>query len=176
VNLPTRKGTARVFTSPLGPFSVLFESKSGQILASGFTSQLDQLVKMVPGVELDRASREEVKVTSKAVDEFLDSYFSGIPHAPANLTLNIEGTDFQRGVWREIQKIPFAATASYRDMAERTGKPNSYRAAGSACGANKTALFIPCHRVVETAGNTGKYKWGCGLKEALLNHERSFSR
>lgn len=176
MNSPVRKGVANVSHTLIGPFGVIIESGSGQILASGFTSNPNELVKMVPDVELTGAAGQEVELTSQAVDKFLHSYFSASPgNALANLDLCREGTDFQRAVWSEICKIPFASTASYKEMAHRVGKPNSHRATGSACGANRIALFIPCHRVVKTSGNAGEYRWGSELKTRLLNYERSIS-
>lgn len=171
---PARKGIAKVSHTVIGPFGVIIESGSGQILTSGFTSNPDELVKMVPGVKLTGTAGQEVELTSQTVDKFLESYFSASPgDALSYVDLRLDGTDFQRAVWSEICKIPFASTASYKEVAHRVGKPNSHRATGSACGANRIALFIPCHRVVETSGNTGKYRWGSELKERLLNYERS---
>ena len=174
MNSPTRKGVAKMSRTEIGPFGVIIDSGSGQILASGFTSNPDELVKMAPGVELTGIAGQEVELTSQEVEKFLDSYFSASPwEAPANLGLSLDGTDFQKAVWGEISKIPFASTASYKEVAHKVGKPNSHRATGSACGANRIALFIPCHRVVKASGNAGEYRWGSELKERLLDYERS---
>ena len=57
-------------------------------------------------------------------------------------------TDFQRLVWREIEKIPYGETRSYRDIAIRIGRPKSYRAVANACGKNTLQIIRPCHRVI----------------------------
>ena len=41
-------------------------------------------------------------------------------------------TDFQRLVWREIEKIPYGETRSYRDISIAIGRPKSYRAVAKA--------------------------------------------
>ncbi|NNN19773.1 MAG: methylated-DNA--[protein]-cysteine S-methyltransferase [Acidimicrobiaceae bacterium] len=84
-------------------------------------------------------------------------------------------TVFQKAVWDEICKIPFASTRSYKEIAISLGRVNSYRAAGNACGANRFALLIPCHRVVSSSGATGHYRWGSKIKARLLSHETASS-
>lgn len=49
----------------------------------------------------------------------------------------------------------------------------SFRAVANACGRNKLALIIPCHRVVG-AHDLGGYKWDYDLKKRLLQYEKSF--
>ena len=84
-------------------------------------------------------------------------------------------TDFQRLVWREIEKIPYGETRSYRDIAIRIGRPKSYRAVANACGKNPLPIIRPCHRVICTNGEIGGYSihGGVTLKKALLKCESS---
>ena len=84
-------------------------------------------------------------------------------------------TDFQRLVWREIEKIPYGETRSYRDIAIRIGKPKSYRAVANACGKNPLPIIRPCHRVICSNGEIGGYSinGGAALKKALLKCESS---
>ena len=79
-------------------------------------------------------------------------------------------TDFQRLVWREIEKIPYGETRSYRDIAIRIGRPKSYRAVANACGKNPLPIIRPCHRVICSNGEIGGYSinGGAALKKALL--------
>lgn len=82
------------------------------------------------------------------------------------------GTEFQRAVWHAIAAIPFGATISYRELAERVGKPTGVRAAAAATGRNPISLIVPCHRVVGSNGALTGYAGGLDRKRALLDHER----
>ena len=84
-------------------------------------------------------------------------------------------TDFQRLVWKEIEKIPYGETRSYRDIAIRIGRPRSYRAVANACGKNPLPIIRPCHRVICSNGEIGGYSFNGGvtLKKALLKCESS---
>ena len=84
------------------------------------------------------------------------------------------GTFFQKTVWQEIAKIPLGKTMTYKDVAEKVGRPKAYRAVGTACGKNEMALFIPCHRVVASDGSLSSYAWGIDRKKWLLEHEGGF--
>ena len=87
-----------------------------------------------------------------------------VPLAPS-------GTPFQRAVWRAIDAIPYARTATYAELAARIGRPTAARAVAAACGRNPVAVFTPCHRVVAAEG-LGGFRGGLALKQALLDLER----
>lgn len=88
----------------------------------------------------------------------------------ANLDLN--GTPFQRSVWRYLRTIPSGSTVSYGEVAAGIGRPRAIRAAASACGKNKIAILVPCHRVICSNGRVGHYRWGSWRKRSLLQSER----
>ena len=102
--------------------------------------------------------------------EQLQAYFEGqrrrftLPVAP-------EGTPFQQRVWRELQQIPWGATTTYREIAEKLGQPAAVRAVGHANGRNPVAIVIPCHRVVGANGYLTGYAGGIATKRRLLQHE-----
>jgi AraC family transcriptional regulator of adaptative response/methylated-DNA-[protein]-cysteine methyltransferase len=93
------------------------------------------------------------------------------PASDFALPLDIRGTAFQQRVWQALNDIPPGSTASYTDIANRIGMPNSVRAVAQACGANALAVAIPCHRVVRNDGGLSGYRWGVERKRALLNRE-----
>jgi AraC family transcriptional regulator of adaptative response/methylated-DNA-[protein]-cysteine methyltransferase len=98
----------------------------------------------------------------------------GFVEAPAkglNLPLDIRGTAFQERVWQALREIPAGRTASYAEIAQRIGAPTSMRAVAQACGANRLAVAIPCHRVVRSDGNLSGYRWGVERKRQLLERE-----
>lgn len=81
------------------------------------------------------------------------------------------GTPFQEAVWEAIAQIPFGETRTYQELSRSMGIPHAVRAVANACGANRLALHIPCHRVVRTGGALGGYRWGVTWKSALLSAE-----
>lgn len=100
----------------------------------------------------------------------LCEYFDG-KRRRFNLPLAPEGTDFQRSVWTELQKIPYGRTCSYRDIATEIGNKNACRAVGGANGANSIPILIPCHRVIAADGKIGGYSGGLDIKNKLLEIE-----
>jgi AraC family transcriptional regulator of adaptative response/methylated-DNA-[protein]-cysteine methyltransferase len=88
-----------------------------------------------------------------------------------DLPLDLRGTAFQMRVWKELQKIPYGATATYEQIARRIGSPTASRAVARACASNKVALAVPCHRVVRKGGELSGYRWGVERKKALLERE-----
>ncbi|MGB7801128.1 bifunctional DNA-binding transcriptional regulator/O6-methylguanine-DNA methyltransferase Ada [Buttiauxella sp.] len=93
------------------------------------------------------------------------------PAQQFSLPLDIQGTAFQQQVWQALREIPVGQTASYRDIAQRIGKPQAVRAVAGACAANKLAVIIPCHRVVRHDGALSGYRWGVARKRQLLEIE-----
>ena len=88
--------------------------------------------------------------------------------------LPLKGTEFEVKVWKEISKIPYGETRTYKDLAIAIGKPDSARAVANACGKNPYPPIIPCHRVIRTDGKLGGYsgKGGVKTKKKLLKQEQ----
>ena len=80
----------------------------------------------------------------------------------------LNGTDFQQKVWKEILKIPYGETRSYKQIAINIGRPNSSRAVANACGKNPYPEIIPCHRVIRSDGSVGGYSLKGGIKQKKL--------
>ena len=95
------------------------------------------------------------------------------PSVGFDLPLDIRGTAFQQRVWQALREIPVGRTASYTDIARRIGDPKAVRGVAQACGANKIAVAIPCHRVLRNDGALSGYRWGVERKRALLDKEAS---
>ena len=110
-------------------------------------------------------------------DPVLDGWLARVtafledPAAPLDLPLDIRGTAFQERVWRALRAIPPGETVDYGELAKRIGAPRAARAVGAACGANPTALVIPCHRVRRRDGGLGGWRWGTERKRRLLEAE-----
>lgn len=90
-----------------------------------------------------------------------------------HIALHIEeGSEFERGVWQAMTRIPFGETASYGAIAkELSNGPEAARAVGAACNGNPIPLIIPCHRVVGADGALVGFGGGLPLKRALLDFE-----
>ncbi len=85
--------------------------------------------------------------------------------------LDLEGTEFQKKVWQALQSIPAGETRTYGEIASSIQSPGAARAVGQACGANKLAILIPCHRALPANGSLGGFRWGLSWKEWLLKNE-----
>lgn len=102
----------------------------------------------------------------------LDEYFNS-GRKEFSLSLNAHGTEFQKRVWSELQRIPYGQTVSYRDIACAIGSSDAVRAVGSANGRNPLSIIVPCHRVIGSDGSLTGYGGGLRRKEWLLNFEHS---
>lgn len=101
----------------------------------------------------------------------LGDFFAG-KRQDFSVPLDIEGTSFQKEVWAQLRKIPYAETWSYRDLAARVGRAKAFRAVGTANGRNPLSIIVPCHRVIAADGSLGGYSGGLALKAKLLDLER----
>ena len=89
------------------------------------------------------------------------------------LNLLIQGSNLQKKIWNELQKIPYGKTKTYGQIAKKLH--TSPRYVGNVCGQNSHLLIIPCHRVIRTDGSLGGFSGlgGVKLKERLLNLEKN---
>jgi AraC family transcriptional regulator of adaptative response/methylated-DNA-[protein]-cysteine methyltransferase len=95
------------------------------------------------------------------------------PESDADLTLDLQGSDFECRVWNALREIPVGATTTYGEIAARLGAPRQAREVGEACAANTLAVIVPCHRVVKKDGSISGYRWGVRRKRKLLEREHS---
>jgi len=85
--------------------------------------------------------------------------------------LHLRGTNFQLKVWQALLSMPSGTLASYSKIAGLIGHPRAVRAVGTAVGKNPVAFLIPCHRVIQSLGTIGNYRWGAERKEAMIGWE-----
>ena len=116
---------------------------------------------------------EPDEVLCEAVRQ-LAEYFAGTRREFA-LPLLMDGTEFQRAVWRALQDIPYGQTVSYGDIARAVGRPKACRAVGQANRVNPISIIVPCHRVVGSSGRLTGYGGGMPAKELLLALEARVS-
>jgi len=90
-----------------------------------------------------------------------------------SIPLDIRGTAFQLKVWQFLQSIDDGTTVSYTELAKGIGQPTATRSAATACGKNRIAVLVPCHRVLRGDGSLGGFRWGLERKQQLLDIETS---
>jgi methylated-DNA-[protein]-cysteine S-methyltransferase len=133
----------------------------------------DEAVVAIRYLPLDeRGMSPRTPMARAAVDE-LARYLRDPSHR-FGVPLRMSGTPFQKRVWQAIGEIPLGESRTYAEVARSVR--SSARAVGGACGANRLALVIPCHRVVGSAGSLGGFmnRTGgdpVGIKRWLLAHE-----
>lgn len=116
------------------------------------------------------SSAPEIKALALAQSQ-LGEYFRGQRKA-FDLPLDIQGTEFQQRVWKELAKVPYGKTISYRELARRIKNEKAVRAVGTANGKNPLCVVIPCHRVIASDGTLGGYSGGLDVKARLLQIEQ----
>lgn len=122
------------------------------------------------------AENKEISVF-KSANLWLKKYFSGENPPISNVPIKpLEGTPFQKIVWKILLKIPYGSTATYgeiaSEVARRLGKSKmSAQAVGQAVGQNPISIIIPCHRVIGANGNLTGYNGGIDVKIKLLEIE-----
>ncbi len=123
---------------------------------------------------LQQELRTSVKWGTSAVLKLarqeLDEYFSG-SRTSFSLPLLLCGTAFQKQVWQALMLIPYGATISYSQQAQRLGKPSAIRAVANANGANAISILVPCHRVIGKDCTLTGYAGGLPAKNYLIHLE-----
>ena len=147
--LKTPIGTLQLFADDHGLYRIIFPSCAGNI----------------PAADPAPVSHRLLIATIRQ----LNDYFKGqrqtfdLPLSP-----QAQGTDFQHGVWKCIQEIPYGETLTYGELAAQLGNRNKARAVGSAANKNPLPLVIPCHRVIGVSGRLTGFTGGLASKKFLL--------
>ncbi|MDO4283416.1 MAG: methylated-DNA--[protein]-cysteine S-methyltransferase [Clostridia bacterium] len=124
-------------------------------------------------VEEENENVTENEITRRCAKELLE-YFEG-KRKEFDISLEIDGSEFQKLVWNEILKIPYGTVTTYKEIARRIGRENSVRAVGNIIGKNPILIMVPCHRIVGSNGKMTGYVAGIEKKEMLLKLEQDNS-
>jgi AraC family transcriptional regulator of adaptative response/methylated-DNA-[protein]-cysteine methyltransferase len=125
------------------------------------------------GEEFPRAKLLENNALSPTLDEVLSTIADAKSAKRVRMPLDLRGTAFQIEVWRALQRIPRGETRSYSQLAAELGRPRATRAVARACGQNRLAVVVPCHRVIGANGSLTGYRWGLERKQKLLCYENN---
>ncbi len=146
-------GTAYAVASPRGLSGLAFAAEAGREATRA---------------EMARRWPEARLVEDAAgVRQTVEAAFAG----RGEIALAPMGGPFQIKVWQALLAIPPGAVLTYSAIAEDIGHPRAVRAVGTAVGRNPLAWLIPCHRVLRRDGGLGGYRWGLGVKRAMLAWE-----
>lgn len=118
-----------------------------------------------------RSQQEKVSSLLRTAQRQLEEYFSA-QRTDFDLPIATSGTPFQGHVWATLQTIPYGKQWSYQELARELGNSKASRAVGSANAQNPICIIIPCHRVIRTSGEPGKYAGGDDIKVKLLDLEQ----
>lgn len=152
-------------------YKLYYESPLGTIEIMG----TDAAIISILFSEKDDAEQTEASPILTACYNQLDEYFKGL-RQDFTFPYQFEGTEFQKRVWCALTAIPYAETASYKDIAVAIENEKAIRAVGSANGKNKLSIVVPCHRIIGSNGKLTGYAGGLWRKEWLLQHEQSMKR
>jgi O-6-methylguanine DNA methyltransferase len=155
------------FKTRLG--AVVVFARDGAVCALGFAGQRATLMRALKrrfrSLELERVS------DAAGAARALRAYFAGDLQAAAAVPLDLDGTAFQRRVWRALRGIPAGRTTTYAALARGIGRPSAVRATARANATNPACILVPCHRVIGSDGALHGYAGGLARKRRLLEHE-----
>jgi O-6-methylguanine DNA methyltransferase len=107
---------------------------------------------------------------NKEVIDQLNRYFNG-KLAKFTVPVDLIGTPFQLRVWKELTRIPYGITSTYKHVSRKVSAPKGFQAVGRAAGQNPLPIIVPCHRVLGANGAMVGYSCGVKTKELLLRLE-----
>lgn len=162
-----------VVETDFGPITVVATSTpSGQAISGlYFRSHIRRPRQETFGPEIP--ARED-PLLAEAATQLVD-YLDG-RRLDFDLPLAAEGDEFQRKVWKILDRIPRGTTTTYGAIADELGDKALAWQVGQAVGANPLCLLVPCHRVVGAGGSLTGYAGGLARKKALLALEEVDAR
>ncbi|HEW91950.1 MAG TPA: methylated-DNA--[protein]-cysteine S-methyltransferase [Thermotogaceae bacterium] len=140
--------------------------------AGDISIESDESGKKVFKIELGHQKSEKLICENREIEivKQLCEYLKG-KRKEFNIEFELKGTDFQIKVLKELMKVPYGTTITYKELAERVGNSNAARAVGNVVASNYLPIIIPCHRVVSKSG-LGGFGGGIGWKKFLIDLER----
>ena len=155
----------------LGRLAVATTERGVCLVAFGQSDQelAEEVARRFPRAHIEPAG-EDARTWVETVVALVDGPTSP---ATADLPLDVRGTVFQRQVWSALRQIRAGETVTYSQLAAAIGRPTATRAVAAACGANPTAVVVPCHRVIGADGSLTGYRWGVARKRELLRREHA---
>ena len=155
----------RTVDSPLGDL-LLARTPRGLVRVAFAREGHDDVLATIADRVSPRILRAPARLDDAARE--LDEYFTR-GRRTFNLPLDTQlAHGFRRTVLDHLLEIGYGATASYAEVAIRSGNRLAVRAVGSACAHNPLPVVVPCHRVIRSDGSPGNYAGGAAAKRTLL--------
>ncbi|TGM78006.1 methylated-DNA--[protein]-cysteine S-methyltransferase [Leptospira bouyouniensis] len=159
---PTILGDMIVVSSDIGIQNLQFLEGDG-------SQNQNEILKQIQSNFPNAIWKEENRSLHTPVKHFLQTLT--FPKDPIHLS--VLGTPFQLKVWQSLLSIPSGGVSTYGAIAESIGQTNAQRAVGTAIGKNPIAVLIPCHRVIQSSGLFGGYRWNPKRKQTLIAWENA---
>jgi len=127
-------------------------------------------------VKIDFLNEKEEKISEhkfKDITYMLIKYFKGKRVNFENIPIFLNNfSEFGLKVLNACRKIPYGSILTYKELANKVGNKNAYRAVGNILGKNPIPIIIPCHRVIGSDGKLHGFTSGIEIKKTLLELER----
>ena len=151
-------------------FKSFYNSPLGLIAIEAKDSGIDSIQFINESVEMDEIENYHTKECKRQLNEYFNGKLKRF-----DLEFNLKGTEFQKLIWTQLQKVLFGETKSYNELAEIIGDIKKVRAVANANAKNPLAIVVPCHRIIGSDGKLTGYAGGLWRKDWLLKHEAEFS-
>ena len=128
----------------------------------------EQIISIRFGKKINKGKSKNLIKVKNQIQQYINGRLKKF-----NLDIFLQGTNFQKKIWRELQRIPYGKTKSYGQIAKKFN--TSPRYVGNVCGLNQHLLVVPCHRVVRSDGTLGGFSsiGGIKLKKRLIYLENN---
>lgn len=158
--------------TPLGPMLAIADEKSLMLLEFADRHKLEIEVEKLE-IKMNATVRFGRSEPISSIKKELKLYFGGLLKE-FRTPIFMKGSVFQEMVWRALFGVPYGETRSYLDHASAIGRVSACRAVANAIGANRLAVVIPCHRIINNNGKLGGYAGGKKRKQWLIDHEKEY--
>lgn len=159
---------------------LIFKKNNQNIVYASLGKDKSKLFKIAQQAfqKLTRSTKVDYKLKEDKIEEFADQcndyrdLLDGNTLELKNIQIEyLFGTKFQRSIWEQLRRVPYGKTSNYGTIALAAGSVKKSRAVGKACGENKIAVLVPCHRILGSSGDYVSYRWGVDIKKKLLDIE-----
>jgi O-6-methylguanine DNA methyltransferase len=140
--------------------------------ASSFKSKEEAISRLSKVAKVD----VEVEEGAHPVIEAMNNIVNGTSFDLPKIDFDFSGfTDKEVSVLKELLKVPAGEVVSYGELARRVGIPHGAQFVGNVMMKNRFGPIIPCHRVIRSNGDLGKFagKLHHPLKERYLKQEKA---